>query len=82
MMVNIFVYIECMECIIGVAWLDVLEDVAGAVYWNEVGCTVNGIDMNNSRIGKVVVEVTWPNDPHPGVLIRQIIHLLNQQTTA
>ena len=70
MMVNIFVYIECMECIIGVAWLDVLGDVASAVYWNEVGCTVNGINMNNSKIGKMVVEVTWLNDPHPSVLIR------------
>ena len=69
MMVDIFVYIECAECVIGVVWLDVLGDVVGAIYWNKVGCTVNGIDMNNGEIGRMVVEVTWPNDPHPSVLI-------------
>lgn len=76
MVVDIFVYIECTECVIGVVWLDVPGDVAGAIYWNEVGCTVNGVNMNNGKVGRMVVKVTWPNNPHPGVLVRRIIHFV------
>ena len=76
MMVDIFVYIECTECIIQDVWLNVPGDAASDIYWNEMGCMVNGIDMNNGKIGRMVMEVTWLNNPHPSVLIWQIIHFV------
>ena len=54
MIVYIFVDIKCSKCIIGMVRLDIAGDGIGTIYRDQVGATMDGINVNNREVGCVV----------------------------
>ena len=47
-----------------------------AINRNEVSCTPYGVDMNDSKVRRVVRKAAWSNSPHACVLIWCITDLV------
>ena len=76
MMIYIFVDIECWKHIIGMVRLDITGDGIGTIYGDQVGATMDGIDMNNHEVMCMVGQVTGTDHPHSSVLIWGITNLI------
>jgi hypothetical protein len=73
MMVNIFIDIVGLKCIIGMIKCEFLRQKVCAIHRNKMGSMIDHVNMNNGVLWGIVCSKSWMNHPHSCIFIGSII---------
>ena len=72
-----FIHIEGLEHVVRLVRSEVSRiNAVSRVDGDEMGCTIYGIDVNNSNVSDIVGLVAWVDNPHPSTFIRAVSYAI------
>ena len=72
-----FIHIEGLEHVVRLVRSEVSRiNAVSRVDRDEMGCTIYGIDVNNSDVSDIAGLVAWADNPHPSTFIRAVSYAI------
>ena len=77
MVISEFVHVEGLEHVIGSVGAEVFRvNAVSGVDGDEMGCTIYGIDVNDSNVSDIAGLVAWADNPHSGAFIGAVSYAI------
>jgi len=71
-MVNIFIDIVSLKCVIRMIKLELLRQEFRAIHGDKMGSTIDSVKVNDGVLRGIVCSISWTNYPHPCVFVCSI----------